>query len=353
MEPIDLDAQLKRALSHLAESAPIRQPPLQDLLARGRKQQRRSRLALVFSPLAAILLFLAVTAFPVFAGAQNLAQWWTERQLEQAFSVWDSISPVGSLLAIQFHCDLAMVNNLLAQGVSPQEVALRAEVANASGLSLWEITALRGQGLGWGRIIEELGLERKVILGQLAPLTPSNPENIQIPGVTPSTSKTSSSPQSFFSQTATGLPTSSPTSDAGLPIDPSPSAGNGSSDHPSTPPATPGSPSEPPSESQGTPSSQGGTPTTTPSGQGGTPTTTPSGPGGPSTSTPTSPGGQPTTTPSSPGGPPTSTPTGLGGPPTGTPSGPGGPPTAPPSPSPSPPEPGPGPNPSPGSKPKP
>ncbi len=378
MGPIDLDAQLKRALSHLVESVPIRQPSLQDLFVRGRKQQRRSRLALALSPVLALVLFLIVTAFPVLAGAQNLTQWWTERQLEQAASVWDSIYPAGSLLAVQFHCDLAMVNVLLAQGVTPQEAALRAEVANSSGLSLSEITALREQGLGWGRIIEELGLEGKVIVGQLVPITPSNPGDDQTPGITPSTSKTSSSPQSFISQTATGLPIHSPASGAELPIDPSPPTGNGSSDHPSAPPdippTTPGSPSEPPSKPQDTPSSPGETPTTTPSGQGGPPTTTPSSPegpltttptgsggpptttptgsGGPPTTTPSSPGGPPTATPSGPGGPPTTTPSSPGGPPTGTPSGPGGPPTTPPSPSPtptpSPPGPGPGPNPSPG-----
>jgi len=348
LEPIDLDTQLKKALSRLADSAPIRQPSLQDLFVRGRKQQQRSRLAFALSPVLALVLFLIVTAFPVLAGAQNLTQWWTERQLEQAASAWDSIYPVGSLLAVQFHCDLAMVNVLLAQGVTPREAALRAEIANSSGLSLSEITALREQGLGWGRIIEELGLEGKVIVGQLVPITPSNPGDDQTPGITPSTSKTSSSPQSFISQTATGLPIPSPASGAELPIDPSPSAGNGSSDHPSTLPAPspdtlptePGSPSEPPSESQGTPTGPGEPPTTTPTSPGEPPTGTPSSPGGSPTSTPTGPGEPPTTTPTSPGGPPTTTPTSPGGPPTT-------PPSPNPTPTPSPPGPGPGPTPTP------
>ncbi|MEI6531122.1 MAG: hypothetical protein WCN99_06505 [bacterium] len=203
MEPNDLDAQLKRALSRLAENTSVRQPPLHDLFARGRKQQRRSRLVLALSPVAAILLFLAVTAFPVFGGGENLYQSYADSQLVRAAGSWNTPTSDPTALAQRLQVNLSEVEGLLEQGCENSEVALIEVMAKYAGVDFQKVLALRTQGYGWGKIANLLGVNWHEVRQSLEnppdepdfspSALPSQEPTSSVPNATPSTNQTPSS----------------------------------------------------------------------------------------------------------------------------------------------------------------
>jgi len=156
----EIDSQLKRALHHLSTSVSPEPIEARHMLERKRAQHNRVRgVAAGFIPLITIALFLAVTAFPVFAGEENLYQWWGSRQIESQIRNWNEL-PLGANaeeeLALSLGIPLEEIRALRDSGYGYGEIVLMAQLAQQSGRSISEIQAMREKGLGWGRISSEL-----------------------------------------------------------------------------------------------------------------------------------------------------------------------------------------------------
>jgi hypothetical protein len=159
LELSNLDTKLKKAMILIGESVEPRANSFRDIRAWGeRRRHCRLRQITILAPVAAIVLFFLVTAFPVFAGGENLYQWWAGRELSGAAQGWTAFSPDDQAWQ-SLGIDPQEVSVLADQGLGRGEIAILEVLATLSGRTADDLLVLREQGLGWGKIAAILGVD--------------------------------------------------------------------------------------------------------------------------------------------------------------------------------------------------
>lgn len=174
----ELETKLKKVLKQISDLAPEAIGAGELLRKKAYERKRARGIAFSLVPLLLIALFLAVTAFPVFAGQENLYQFYASRKLEKEVESWNSVA-LGHIgeedLAQELGMPLEKISALRASGYGYGEIVLMAKLAQASGKDLSQIQEMREKGLGWGRIATELGVSWQGISQKVA----QERENVQ------------------------------------------------------------------------------------------------------------------------------------------------------------------------------
>lgn len=167
----ELEKKLKKVLELVSDLAPN---PLgaSELLQRKAYEHRRARgIALSLLPVLLIALFLAVTAFPVFAGQENLYQFYASRRIAGEVESWNSLA-LGKTgeesLAQELGITEEEIQALRASGYGYGEIVLMVQLSRTSGEELSKIKEMREEGLGWGRIAAELGVSWRSISQEIS-----------------------------------------------------------------------------------------------------------------------------------------------------------------------------------------
>ncbi|MGB9553756.1 MAG: hypothetical protein ACPL7L_05220, partial [bacterium] len=132
----ELETKLKKVLNQISDLAPEAIGP-SELLRKKTYERRRARgIAFSLVPLLLIALFLAVTVFPVFAGQENLYQFYASKKLEREVESWNSMA-LGQIgeegLAQELGIPVEKISALRASGYGYGEIVLMAKLAQASG----------------------------------------------------------------------------------------------------------------------------------------------------------------------------------------------------------------------------
>jgi len=141
------------------------------LSGKGPQQKRgnahKTRQCTLFTAILVLALFFALIAFPVFAGGQNLYEWWAEKKLEIAASSFNVPGNEASdiLLSSAMSATPTQIQALSRLGYGYGESAIALLLARESGKSLEGVVSLRNQALGWGKVASLLGVDWHRIQG--------------------------------------------------------------------------------------------------------------------------------------------------------------------------------------------
>jgi hypothetical protein len=155
----EIETKLKKVLEQISDLAP---EPMgaSELLRKKAYEHRRARgITLSMVPVLLIALFFAVTAFPVFAGQENLLQFYASQKIAQELNNWNGLA-LGKLgdegLASELGVPEEEISALRVAGYGYGEIVLMVQLSRASGEDLSQIREMRERGLGWGRIASDL-----------------------------------------------------------------------------------------------------------------------------------------------------------------------------------------------------
>lgn len=157
----DFEEKIKEALFRISTVSTDFIGAEELLKKKGRQHFKSKALTATLLPIFLIALFLSITAFPVFAGQENLLQFLTSRRVAQELQNWESLNWQnigGENLSLELGIPLDIVETLKDSGYGNGEIALMAILSKESGEEIPQILEMREKGLGWGRIFSELGV---------------------------------------------------------------------------------------------------------------------------------------------------------------------------------------------------
>lgn len=166
----DFDQKIKRVLEQVSSLSPEFISGDELLNNKRRQHQKRKAFAAGLLPLLLIALFFSVTAFPVFAGQENLTQFLTSRRIAQELQNWDDLNSGNQKdedLALELGIPVEQVKSLRDSGYGYGEIALMAALSRESGKDIFQIQEMREKGWGWGRISSELGVSNETTFKQM------------------------------------------------------------------------------------------------------------------------------------------------------------------------------------------
>lgn len=160
----DFEEKIKKALGRISMVSPDFIGAEELLKKKGRQHLKSKALKAALLPLISIFLFLSITAFPVFAGQENLVQFFTSKRVAQELQKWEPLDwENGKLesLSQELGIPLDIVETLKDAGYGNGEIALMVILSKESGKEIPQILEMREKGLGWGRIFSELGVSHE------------------------------------------------------------------------------------------------------------------------------------------------------------------------------------------------